>query len=101
MLFINKKGTNSLQLAEDLGVQQRTAWFIEHRLRKVADDPLFKVLFEDFVEVEADETYIGGKEKNKRKDKKIPNSQGRSLEGKSVVAGTIDRKSGTLVAEVV
>src|SRR5207248_7877386 len=101
MMFVNKKGISSLQLAEDLNVQYKTAWFITHRLRKVADDPLFKVIFKDLVVAEADETFIGGKNKNRHKDKKVPHSQGRSLEDKSIVAGVIDRGSGTLIAEVV
>lgn len=101
MMFVNRKGIASLQLAEDLGVQQRTAWFIEHRLRKVAEDPLFKIIFKDFVIAEADETFVGGKSRNRHKDKKIPHSQGRSCKDKSAVAGTIDKKTGTLIAEVV
>ncbi|CAG8640805.1 1421_t:CDS:1 [Paraglomus brasilianum] len=100
-MFVNKKGISSLQLAEDLGVQYKTAWFIEKRLRKVAEDPLFKVIFKDFAEFEADETFIGGKSKNKHKDKKIPHSQGRSLKDKSVIAGAIDKETGTLIAEKV
>jgi len=100
-MFVNKKGISSLQLAEDLGVQYKTAWFIEKRLRKVAEDPLFKVLFKDFAEFEADETFIGGKSKNRHKDKKIPNSQGRSVKDKSVIAGAIDKETGTLIAEKV
>jgi hypothetical protein len=101
MMFVNRKGISSLQLAEDLNVQYNTAWFITRRLQKVAEDPLFKTIFKGFVEVEIDETFIGGKNKNRRKNKKVPHSQGRSLEDKSVAVGAIDRKSGTLVAEVV
>jgi transposase-like protein len=101
MMYVNKKGISSLQLAQDLNVQYNTAWFITHRLRKIADDPLFKVIFKYIIVEEADETLIGGKNKNRHKDKKIPHSQGRSLEDKTPVVGVIDRKTGTLIAKAV
>jgi hypothetical protein len=101
MMFVNKKGINSVQLAEDLNVQYNTAWFITHRLRKVADDPLFETIFKDIIVGEGDEAFFGGKNKNRHRDKKVPHSQGRSLEDKTPVVGIIDRKIGTLIAEVV
>ena len=60
-LFIlsgHKKGISSHQLARDLGVTQKTAWFIGHRLRYIMDDPDPTYLDEI---VEVDETYVGGK----------------------------------------
>jgi len=50
--------------------------------------------------VEVDETYVGGKESNKHKDKKTPDNQGRSLKTKSVVIGALERP-GKIVAKVV
>jgi hypothetical protein len=64
----HKKGISSHQLARDIDVTQKTAWFILHRLRYAFDHPLFKQSLSG--EVEMDETYIGGKDKNKHKDKK-------------------------------
>jgi hypothetical protein len=47
-----------------------------HRLRRGFKHPTFKVMLENFVEI--DETFIGGKNKNRHKNKKVPHSQGRS-----------------------
>src|SRR5438445_287179 len=63
LLTAGKKSRSSHQLARDLGVQQKTAWFMAHRIRLAIDT-------EDYSrplagEVEADETYMGGTDKNK------------------------------------
>lgn len=81
----HKKGISSTQLAKDIGVTQKTAWFILHRIRKAlglhqSDDKLDGIC-------EADETYVGGLEKNKHWDKKIKGTQGRSTKTKTIIAG--------------
>lgn len=57
ILTAHKKGISSHQLARDLGVTQKTAWFMNHRIRLIMDLP--PEPFENIVEV--DETYVGGK----------------------------------------
>jgi len=47
-----------------------------HRLRSAFKIPEFEIMLKDFVEI--DETFIGGKNKNRHRDKKVPNSQGRN-----------------------
>ena len=93
-----KRGFSSCQLAKEIKTTQKTAWFILHRLRDIFDLPRFKVMLENSVEV--DETFIGGKNRNRHKDKKVPHSQGRNWKDKIPVLGMIER-GGNLIAQVV
>jgi transposase-like protein len=92
----HKKGISSHQLAKDITVTQKTAWFMLHRLRYAFDHPNFKRAL--YGEIEVDETYIGGKEKNKHEDKKIPGSHGGA--NKSPVFGMLER-GGSVIAQKV
>ncbi|MEI9945002.1 MAG: IS1595 family transposase [Chitinophagaceae bacterium] len=73
---IHKRGVSSYQLATDIHVTQKTAWFMLHRIRKLFKDKAHDILVE---EVEIDESFVGGKNKNRHRCKKIKNSEGRSL----------------------
>ncbi len=81
------KGIASTTLAKDLKVTQKTAWFVLHRLRHAAQTRSFNAPLKG--DVETDTTFVGGKEKNKHADKRIPGSQGGA--NKSVVLGIIER----------
>lgn len=84
----HKKGISSCQLARDLGITQKAAWFVLHRVREMLKE---KAPFMLENQVEIDETFIGGKEKNKHASKKIKNAQGRSTKGKTPVLGILER----------
>ena len=89
----HKKGISSCQLARDLGITQKAAWFVLHRVREMLTE---KAPFMLENEVEVDETFVGGKEKNKHASKKIKNltgtaPRGRSLAGKTPVLGILER----------
>jgi hypothetical protein len=76
LLSSNKKGVSTRQLVKYIKVTQKTAWFMSQRLREVFEHPNFRNMLDRFVEI--DKTFIGGKNKNRHRDKKNPNSQGRS-----------------------
>ncbi|SMP10785.1 ISXO2-like transposase domain-containing protein [Chryseobacterium profundimaris] len=93
----HKGGLSSMQLQRELNVTQKTAWFILKRLRECSK---FENKHTLSGEVEIDETYVGGKNKNRHADKKVKRSQGRSFKDKVPVLGMIQR-GGKVVAHVV
>ena len=90
-LVVNcKNGISSYEMARDLGITQKSAWLMNHRIRLALQAGHFGKLFG---EVEADETYIGGKARNMSKARKARKgiSQKTSLSSKVAVMGLLDR----------
>ena len=95
LLCTGLKGISSMKLSRELGITQKSAWHLGHRLRAGFARPAD--LFAGPVEV--DEVYIGGRERNKHASKKL--NAGRGTVGKQPVAGARNRASGHVAARPV
>lgn len=95
LITSHKKGIASTQLARDIAVTQKTAWFMTHRLRHAARTRTFNRSLKG--EIEVDETYVGGSSRNRHKGK----SDKPGLSDKTAVVGLVQRKTGAIIAKVV
>lgn len=96
LISSHKKGIASHQLSRDIKVTQKSAWFMLQKIRSLYAQDTEELNGE----IECDEAYIGGREKNKRQSKKTEGTQGRSTKTKTPVFGIIERE-GKLVASKV
>ena len=102
LLCSSKKGISAHQAMRQLGVSYKTAWFMLHRLREAMKPTAPTKIGGSEKVVEADETYVGGKERNKHRSKRIKGAQGGI--GKTMVFSLVERdgtvRSTTAVASI-
>lgn len=94
LMSSRKKGISSVEMGSVLGVSQQTAWFMKHRIRdmiKNRDEDQLKGV------VMVDETFVGGKNKNRHADKKVKHTYGRSFSDKTPVVGLIQQEKYIII----
>ncbi len=102
----HKKGISSVQLAIDLNITQKTAWFVLHRIREMLKTQAPEMLGDNGNMVESDATHIGGKEKNKHKSKRRNTlepelkNDGTPYKRKNIVIGIIERNGKVVLKHV-
>jgi len=88
MVINCKNGISSYEMARDLGVTQKTAWFMNHRIRLAVQEGTFEPMSG---EVEVDETFIGGKARFMHKAEREQKITGTGGAGKTAVMGLLER----------
>ncbi len=96
LMTTNLKGISSMKIHRELDITQKSAWLMMHKIRESFVDGSCEKFSGP---VEVDETYIGGKESNKRAHKKL--RAGRGAAGKATVVGVKDRETNQIKAQVI
>lgn len=88
MICNDKNGVSSYEIHRGIGITQKSAWFLLHRIRLAMQEGSFEKMKGT---VEVDETFVGGKAKNMHKERRKLLIQGRGAVGKAIVMGILER----------
>jgi transposase-like protein len=104
MMVNCKNGISSYEVARDIGITQKSAWFMLHRIRtSLKDDAASQIKIDgDGGPIEVDETFIGGKYKNMHRSRRMGLKNGMKADrGKAVVMGMLERDVRRVRAKVI
>lgn len=90
LFLCDKKGISSVQLSKNLGITQKSAWYMLQKFRDCLGEDNTGLFTK---QVELDESFVGGKNKNRHADKKFKHSQGRSFKDKTPIWGALQRET--------
>ena len=93
MIVGAKNGVSSCEIARALGITQKSAWFMVHRLRLAIHQGSFEKMGGEGETVEADETFIGGLSRFMHKDRRAKTIKGTGGAGKTAVFGLLERNT--------
>lgn len=96
LMLTARKSVSSLQMAKEIGITQKSAWFMMHRIREACGEDLPRPPLSGTIEI--DECYIGGKEGAKHESKKL--KLGRGAVGKTAVFGMRERGGRTVAMPI-
>jgi transposase-like protein len=97
-----KNGISSYELHRSIGVTQKSAWFMLHRIREAMKSGSFaKMGGPEGGPIEIDETFIGGLNKNMHKERRLRYTQNGGAWGKATVMGMLDREARQVRAKVI
>jgi transposase-like protein len=95
-----RNGVSSYEISRSIGVTQKSAWFMLHRIREAMRTNSFAKISGDGP-IEVDETFVGGNIKNMHKERKVRYQQKRGTFGKAIVMGLLDRDTRQVRAKVI
>jgi transposase-like protein len=96
-----KNGVSSYEIARSIGVTQKSAWFMLHRIRESMKNRSIRKLGSGGGPVEVDETFVGGKISNKHLSKRPKIGPKRGAVGKAIVMGMLDRDTREVRSKVI
>lgn len=97
LISCHKKGISSMQLSVDIKISQKSAWYMLQKIRTLFVQDDTESLSGD---VECDEMYFGGREKNKHESRRVQGTQGRSLKTKTAIFGMAERNGNVVAMKV-